>query len=70
MYKRQSSKIEPGRFAIPRDREAIVAQPDGKDVALTNLRKVFFPQTGTTKGDLLQYYADVAPFLVPYMRCV
>jgi bifunctional non-homologous end joining protein LigD len=68
MTRNTSSKIEPGRFAIPRDREAIVAQPDGKDVALTNLRKVFFPQTGTTKGDLLQYYADVAPFLVPYMQ--
>lgn len=37
-------------------------------VALTNLPKVFFPQTGATKGDLLQYYADVAPFLIPYMQ--
>jgi bifunctional non-homologous end joining protein LigD len=46
----------------------VVVHPDGKDVALTNLRKVFFPATGATKGDLLQYYADVAPFLVPYMQ--
>jgi bifunctional non-homologous end joining protein LigD len=37
------------------------------DVTLTNLNKVFFPATGATKGDLLQYYADVAPFLVPYL---
>jgi len=49
------------------DREAAVVHADGRDVALTNLRKVFFPATGATKGDLLQYYADVAPFLVPYM---
>jgi bifunctional non-homologous end joining protein LigD len=28
---------------------------------------VFFPDTGTTKRDLLQYYADVAPVLVPYL---
>ncbi len=61
-------KIEPGSFPIPRDREAAVVHPDGKDVAVTNLRKVFFPATGATKGDLLQYYADVAPFLVPYMQ--
>ncbi|MEA2689942.1 MAG: bifunctional non-ous end joining protein LigD [Candidatus Eremiobacteraeota bacterium] len=40
----------------------------GKDVALTNLRKPFWPDLGITKGDLLQYYADVAPFLVPYME--
>jgi bifunctional non-homologous end joining protein LigD len=67
MTRNTTSKIEPGRFAIPRDRDAVV-HPDGKDVAVTNPRKVFFPQTGATKGDLLQYYADVAPFLVPYMQ--
>ena len=41
---------------------------DGKDVALTNLRKVYFPQIGATKGDLLRYYADVAPLLTPYLK--
>ena len=39
-----------------------------RTVALTNLHKVFFPATGATKGDLLQYYADVAPFLIPCMQ--
>jgi bifunctional non-homologous end joining protein LigD len=39
----------------------------GHSVQLTNLDKVFFPETGTTKRDLLQYYADVAPLLVPYL---
>jgi bifunctional non-homologous end joining protein LigD len=32
-----------------------------RDVALTNLQKVFFPERGLTKGDLVQYYLDVAP---------
>ncbi len=63
-----SPKIEPGSFLIPCDREAAVVRAAGKDVAVTNLKKVFFPETGATKGDLLQYYADVAPFLVPYMQ--
>ena len=67
MSRNTTPKIEPGRFPIPRDREAVTAHPDGKDVALTNLRKPFWPELGITKGDLLQYYADVAPFLVPYM---
>ena len=39
-----------------------------REVALSNLRKVFFPETGATKGDLLQYYADVASLLIPYMQ--
>ncbi|GAC1659927.1 MAG: non-homologous end-joining DNA ligase [Candidatus Elarobacter sp.] len=45
-----------------------MVRPDGKDVALTNLRKPFWPELGIVKGDLLQYYADVAPFLIPYMQ--
>ncbi|MBV9409406.1 MAG: non-homologous end-joining DNA ligase [Candidatus Eremiobacteraeota bacterium] len=68
MTRNTTSTFEPGRFPIPHDREAAVLRPDGRDVALTNLRKEFFPQTGATKGDVLQYYADVAPFLVPYMQ--
>src|ERR1700676_5364640 len=67
MTRTTSSKIEPGSFPIPRDRDNVVLRAAGKDVTLTNLRKVFFPVSGATKGDLLQYYADVAPFLVPYM---
>ncbi len=62
------AKFEPGAFAIPRDRPAVVVRAGERDVALTNLNKVFWPDEGITKGDLLQYYADVAPFLVPYMR--
>jgi bifunctional non-homologous end joining protein LigD len=68
MTRNTSSKIEPGSFPIPRDRDNVVLRGAGKDVTLTNLRKLFFPETGATKGDLLQYYADVAPFLVPYMQ--
>jgi bifunctional non-homologous end joining protein LigD len=41
---------------------------DGKDVQLTNLDKPFWPALGITKGDLIQYYADVAPLLIPHIR--
>jgi bifunctional non-homologous end joining protein LigD len=53
---------------IPRDRDGAVVRANGRDVALSNLRKVFWPNLGVTKGDLLQYYADVAPFIVPYLQ--
>ncbi len=42
--------------------------PSGRSVRLTNLNKLFFPAAGLTKRDLLQYYADVADLLVPYLR--
>lgn len=40
----------------------------GREVTLTNLGKPFWPDLGITKGDLLQYYADVAPVLLPHLR--
>ncbi len=33
-----------------------------REVKLTNLDKVFFPELGVTKGDLIQYYIDMAPY--------
>jgi bifunctional non-homologous end joining protein LigD len=39
----------------------------GKRVRLTNLDKVFWPDAGITKRELLQYYADVSPFLLPHL---
>jgi len=41
---------------------------DGKDVQLTNLDKPFWPELGITKGNLIQYYADVSPLLLPHIR--
>ena len=53
---------------IPRDQDNAVLSVEGKDVRLTNLRKVFWTGLGLTKGDLLQYYADVAAVLLPHIR--
>ena len=39
-----------------------------KEVRLTNLKKVFWPADGYTKGDLVAYYEKVAPLLLPYLR--
>src|SRR5947208_12293766 len=53
---------------IPTDRDEAVLDAGGREVRLTNLRKVFWPDLGLTKGDLLRYYADVAPLLLPHIR--
>ena len=39
-----------------------------RTLKLSNLDKVFFPESGLTKGDLLSYYRDVAPALVPHLK--
>jgi bifunctional non-homologous end joining protein LigD len=42
--------------------------PGGRELHLTNLDKVFWPEQGYTKGDLIEYYRAVAPWLLPYLR--
>ncbi len=53
---------------IPADRDNAEIALDGKTVTLTNLRKVFWPALGISKGDLLQFYAEIAPVLLPHLR--
>src|ERR1700712_4276067 len=55
-------------IAIPLDRNDVVLPVDGREVRLTNLRKVFWSDLGLTKGDLLRYYAAVADLLLPHLR--
>ena len=52
--------------AVPRRGDG-AAPAAGRDVRLTNLKKVFWPE-GYTKGDLIRYYDSVAPLLLPYLR--
>jgi bifunctional non-homologous end joining protein LigD len=53
---------------IPRDARDAELRVDGRTVRLTNLQKVFWSESKITKGDLLQYYVDVAPALLPHLR--
>jgi bifunctional non-homologous end joining protein LigD len=41
---------------------------DGHAIALTNTDRVVFEQVGLTKGDVIAYYADVAPLMLPELR--
>ena len=56
------------RLTIPDDQDNVMLEIDGRDVRLTNLRKIFWPELGLTKGDLLRYYAAVADVLLPHIR--
>jgi len=41
---------------------------DGRTLSLSNLDKVLYPQTGTTKGEVLNYYAQVSPVMLPHLK--
>src|SRR2546428_11099317 len=48
---------------ISKQADDLLLETGGRSVKLTNLRKVFWPELWISKGDLLRYYASVAPFL-------
>ena len=57
-----------GKVRVPVDADNATLTIDGRDVRLTNLRKLFWPERGITKGHLIQYYADVSDVLLPHIR--
>ena len=42
-----------------------LVEVDGRRLRLTNLDKVMYPETGMTKGEVISYYAEIAPVMVP-----
>ncbi len=44
------------------------AAPADRAVRLTNLEKVFWPEEGHTKGDLIDYYREISPWILHYLR--
>ncbi|MFF4716096.1 non-homologous end-joining DNA ligase [Streptomyces eurythermus] len=45
-----------------------ITEVEGRRVALSNLEKVLYPETGFTKAELLHYYATTATALLPHLR--
>ena len=45
-----------------------VVEVEGRRLKLSNLDKVLYPETGTTKAEVIDYYARVAPVMVPHLR--
>jgi bifunctional non-homologous end joining protein LigD len=48
--------------------EAGVLRVDGREIEISRPEKVLFPEDGITKGDLIEYYARVAPHMLPHLR--
>jgi bifunctional non-homologous end joining protein LigD len=62
------SRTRTTSLKIPRDSENVELIISGRIVRITNVNKVFWKKLGITKGDLLQYYADVSKYLLPHIE--
>lgn len=47
---------------------ATAVEVDGRRLRLTNLEKVLYPATGFTKGQVVDYYARIAPVMLPHLH--
>jgi bifunctional non-homologous end joining protein LigD len=59
------SAPDPGGASVS---ELMSEPPVEKKVPFSNLDKVFWPEEGYTKGDLIEYYRAVSPWLLPYLK--
>ena len=53
---------------LPADKKEVSPTIDGHALKFTNLDKLYFPDDGYTKRDLLNYYNAVAPLLLPHLK--
>ena len=67
--KRPEECIREGAAPATESEPAPPRDPSGAlPFELTNVKKVFWPEDGYTKGDLLDYYRAIAPWLLVYLR--
>jgi bifunctional non-homologous end joining protein LigD len=50
------------------EKEETFVDVEGRTLKISNLGKVLYPRTGTTKGEVLSYYAQIAPVLLPHLK--
>src|SRR5207253_835130 len=59
---------ESGGELLAESAKEAALQIDGHTLKFTNLKKVFYPDEGFTKRDVLNYYAGVAGLILPHLK--
>jgi bifunctional non-homologous end joining protein LigD len=60
-------EVPPAGF-LPLERKEVTTTIDGHSLKFTNLDKIYYPEDGYTKRDLLNYYDAVAELLLPHLK--
>jgi bifunctional non-homologous end joining protein LigD len=64
----KAPEASPRKTLLNPNEETQVKNIAGHDLKFTNLSKVFWPEEGYTKRDMINYYYQVAEFIVPYLK--
>jgi bifunctional non-homologous end joining protein LigD len=60
--------VKSGGMASTPSSDSQVVSVDGHRLTLTHLDKILYPETGTTKRDVIAYYSAVAEVMIPHIR--
>jgi len=63
-----SREEAPAPGFLPLDKKEVTTTIDGQSLKFTNLDKLYYPEDGYTKRDLLNYYDSVAELLLPHLK--
>jgi len=50
------------------EKQEVLVDVEGRTLKISSLDKVLYPRSGTTKGEVLNYYAQIAPVLLPHLK--
>ena len=50
------------------EKQEVHVDVEGRTLKISSLDKVLYPRTGTTKGEVLNYYAQIAPTMLPHLK--
>jgi bifunctional non-homologous end joining protein LigD len=62
-----SSEIDSAEEEAVAREQRVTVNVDGRRLTLSNLTKVLYPETGFTKGEVIDYYTRIAPVLLPHV---
>lgn len=66
--KSSDKKVDRSQEWLGEDDENITVKLNGQELKLSNLNKVYWKKEGHTKRNLLNYYHEIAPYILPYMK--
>ena len=59
--------VDEGSAPVAATEDRSTVEVDGRRLALSNLDKVLYPEAGFTKGEVIDYYARIAPVMLPHL---
>ncbi len=66
--KTSSAKQTTGKQLLPADSKEEIIKMKGHELTFTNLNKIYWPKEKISKRDVLNYYYEVMPYILPYMK--